>query len=238
MEAVFWPSHLWTKAVAGAEIFTDANVPSLCIPDGPQLWYFEHPLPKDLDPTDPRYHWWAPGWQMSCMALLPARRNGTESCFSICILEKESAANLSVDDALPRVFLGSIGCAGYPCDLEHALVMAGLEFMQEVIPRTSVPYSRQVQRAAERRGEKLQPCSIMEVRRIERQASQSEDDANATHEGSRNYQFSFFQRRHRRKLKEPRKSDGVQVIRVAAGQKLKHLPLRPDAEQKVTKVSR
>ena len=47
-----------------------------------------------------------------------------------------------------------------------------------------------------------------------------------------------FQRRHRRRLPHPRKSDRVQVIRVAAGQRLKHLPLAPEAKQTVTKVKR
>ena len=112
--------------------------------------------------------------------------------------------------------------------------------MATTIQKTPHEYTRHEQKMAHQRSRKLQPYSIAELRHYDL-PEQHEDPngTNGTNGGdhkSRNYHFSFFQRRHRRRLKEPRKSD--QVIRVAAGQKCKHLPLLPGAKQMVTKVTR
>jgi len=239
IEAVYWKGYLWDEAIERSDLFIDANVPESYLPDGPQFWYFENALPSDLDPTLPQYAWWTPEWLLSCMGLLRINQNSKRICLLIYIFEKDGDIRETADDSLPRILIRSVGIADEPCLPGYALCMAGLEFMQTTVPRTPFQYSRQVQHAAERRGDKLQPYSIMEVRRIDYQGEQGEDVTSADDSGSsRTYRYSFFQRRHRRRLKEPRKSDGVQVIRVAAGRKLKHLPLMPDAQQKVTKVRR
>ena len=96
-------------------------------------------------------------------------------------------------EALPRVLMKPPLIAYEPCHVSSILCMAGIEFIQQVIPRTPYRYNHQDRKAAAKADVWLQSYSAMEVRRIEK-PQQSADDSNADHE--RHYHFSIFQRRH------------------------------------------
>src|SRR5207249_504840 len=149
---------------------------------------------------------------------LPYPDGRIEACYAVAMLHKMVQDHPY--DMLPRIALLSPGRAGAACDSRFCTVMAGLEFMQQVIPRIPHAYTSKEQAEAKRRGEKLRPYSIMDVRRLEPldHAARAADPEDAGSH-ARTYHFSFIQRRHRRRLAQPRKSDGVQVIRVAAGRK-------------------
>lgn len=151
------------------------------------------------------------------------------------MIERDADTCEGLDDLIPRVILLTLAEAGQSCSENYCECLAALEFVTEVIPRTPCEHSPSRRKEARSRGEKLLPYSAMAARRLGPPPAAE----GATEAGSgRSYHFSFFQRRHRRRQKQPRKADGVQVIRVAPCQKLQHLPLREQAPLKVTKVVR
>jgi hypothetical protein len=239
IEGVFWPKRLWLEAIKEYEIFVDSNVPMHYLPDGPQLWYFEEPftLHRPPPPNDHALSWWGPEWKVSSIALLPADEDGKLLCWTALIFESNDPKRDSPDQMLPRILVIDRVFAGGSCNHGFSLCMAGLEFMNEMVPRTPAEYSAGAKKEAQRSGMKLQPYSIMELRH-QQTAPVDTQMADGDTGQKQTYHFSFFQRRHRRRLKVPRKADGVQIIRVAACQKCKHLPLKPNADIKVTKVVR
>jgi hypothetical protein len=54
-----------------------------------------------------------------------------------------------------------------PCARSFILEMAGIEFMQQVVPRTAHEYTRHERKMADQRNKTLPRYSIMEVRRME-----------------------------------------------------------------------
>lgn len=236
MEGVFWEGAIFKESLKDHQIFLDSNVPAHYIPDGPQLWYLSEAITVGMDPRALAMDWWTPHWQLSAIAVVPSEYEGKLGCMSLTFFELDTADPADAYEMLPRIIMAHAATVGKPCHSTCTILLAGLEYMQEVLDKKSGIYSPGARKEATRQGKALNPYSTLVVRRIEHGEP---DGTTEPAEGSgRHYHFSFFQRRHRRRLKQPRKSDGVQVIRVSACQKCKHLPLRPGAEVKITKVSR
>lgn len=237
-EAVFWPTSVWHDAMHGQELFQGTLFAEKYFPSNLQIWYFEEPFSISLDVRRPEYAWWRPSWQVIACALIPAEDDTTKVCHFVYILENFAEIIEDIRDVLPRMlvsqaFVGEI----IPNDCTYFL--AGIEFMQESVPRVPHVYSNHEHKMATQKGKKLQPYSVMLLRQLEHGSpADSEGSAYGSSGHKHEYHYTFVQRRNRRKLKEPRKSDGVQVITVAAGQKFKHLPPKPEVKPKVIKVSR
>ena len=236
MEGIFWSKELFVEAMKDHDIFADTNTPEHYVPDSPQLWYFDEPVALSLNPDDLAMAWWSPRWKLSAVAVVPSEYAGRKGCMALNIFEQSGADAADAYEQLPRVIMSNTAVAGEPCHSTCTMMLAGLEYMQEVLVRIPAAYSPGAKKDAARQGKTLTPYSTLVVRRF--QEPEEQETNSISEETGRKYHFSFFQRRHRRRLKEPRKSDGVQVIRVAACQKCKHLPMKPGAAVKVTKVTR
>ena len=229
LELVYWPTFLFQEALEDVDLFVDTIIPPHYIPVGPELWYPEQRIKLEFPDDDPRREWELSGFEISAIILLPtiADRNG---CMTLFLFQTDmlNSEIRSPDDMVPRIMIAGEGKAGEPCCKFYHWIMGGIEFMAQASPgRTPHTYSSHEHKMAQSHNRKLQPYSIMEVRKVER-ADADRPSPDTDHNSP--YKHSFFQRRHRRRLNKPRKSDGLQVIRVAAGQKCKHLPLLPERE--------
>jgi hypothetical protein len=240
IEAVFWPTPIWQEVSGTAEIFTGTIIPPQYIPAGPELWYTERRIPLEFPQDDPRRQWDLSGFEISSIVLLPTHSIGSDVCLSLLLLQTDmvQSETRDPDEVVPRIMTLGAGVTGKPCCDNYNWIMSGISFMTQRFPRTSHEYTRHEHKMAQKQGRKLQPYSIMEVRKLEPLSADLAPGIEDQTQSHGNFSYGFIQRSHYRRLNQPRKTDGLQVVLVAAGRKCKHLPLKPETKLKVIKVVR